>query len=274
MTAGKYILIDGALIQAEEFRIGSNELNGLILTEKFRVIRSQIPFFKETLALLNLKLTLFSQSFPEFTANEGNELKRQMERTLTRNKHFAGAVLTLRLYFTPSGKRYSIQSDCCPETGFELNEKGLYVDVFDKVLKPVSPVSWLDTGSELYWAIAESHKKNMNTDCILIRNTANKIIEIPGANICIVKDKMVTGTNQNSGAFVDITRPYVLRICNELELGYTETDGFQTEDIREADEFFSVNAIGGIRWIIGFEGKRFYNNTTKKISALFERFSV
>lgn len=109
MNKGKFILINGTFVLADEYRISQPDADAIHFSEKFRAIRSAFPFFRETLELIKLKLLLFNRSFPEFTGNDGSELKRQLERTLTKNKHFLGAVLTVTFRLTEEKATYTIQ---------------------------------------------------------------------------------------------------------------------------------------------------------------------
>lgn len=271
MSKGKYILVNGSFVPTEEHQISLPEPKAFHFSEKFRAIRSSFPFFGETLELIKLKLRLFNQSFPEFTDNNGLALKRQLERTLTKNKHFLGAILILTFRFTGQKVHFTIQSEKSDPVGFELNEKGLYVEIFDRIRKPASPLSNLTLGSEIYWNIAASHLKGSTVDEFLMANSSDQIIEIPESNIYLIKGKTVRGASSEQGAYMDVTKPLMLDLFDRLNLEYTEYEGITNTGIRDAEEILVVNAIKGIRWIAGFEDKRYFNNTIRKIQELFNQ---
>jgi branched-chain amino acid aminotransferase len=269
MNKGKYILVNGSFVLSEEYRISLPESEGFLFSEKIRSVRTAFPFFKETLDVIKLKLRIFGQSFTDFTANEGSGLKRQLERTLTKNKHFLGAVFIVTFRFSNQKIQYTIHSEKLENTGYELNEKGLYVEAFDEIKKPASTISMLCIGSEIYWNIARNQMTNPMTDHFLIVNTENQIVEIPESNIYVLKGNSVRGASIAQGAYMDVTRPLMLKIFSKFNLEFNDESGISIQDIREADEILTVNAIQGIRWIVGFEGKRFFNHTTRKISEQF-----
>ncbi|HZL11832.1 MAG TPA: aminotransferase class IV [Prolixibacteraceae bacterium] len=271
MSMGKYILINGSFVPTAEYRISLPESEAFLFSEKIRAIRTAFPFFKENLEMMKLKLLIFNLSYPEFTDNDGAGLKRQLERTLTKNKHFLGAALTFTLRFTEQKISYTIQSEKCNPIGYELNGKGLYVELFNKIQKPVSSLSNLSIGSAIYWNIAQKHIANTLADEFLIVNSLDQIIETPESNIYLIEGKKIRGASSEQGAYIDITRPLMLDIFAQLNLEYTENEGITSEDIREADEALIVNSIEGIRWIVGFEGKRFLNHTIREISELFNQ---
>ncbi len=274
MEKGKFILTNGIFLTFDEFNISFQETQSPGFTEHFRAVRTNFPFFKETLEIIKLKLLLFSQSFPEFTENDGANLKRQMERTLTKNKHFLGAKVSLSFKFLEKRISYTIHSEATETTDFELNEKGLFAEIFDKIQKPASSLSTITLGSTPYWEIAESFRRKTTIDEFLIVSTSDFVLETPYSNIYLISGTTVRGVSGNSGAYEDITKPLITDICNKLKLFYSEDEAITIDRLSKADEIFTVNAIHGIRWIIGIGGKRYFNNITRKINELFKQFTI
>jgi branched-chain amino acid aminotransferase len=271
MSKGKYILVNGSFVPTDEYQISLIESEAIHFSEKFRAIRTSFPFFNETLELIKLKLSLYNQSLAEFTDNDGAGLKRQLERTLTKNKHFLGAVLSLTIRFTGQKVYFTIQSEKIESVGYELNEKGLYVEIFDQIRKSTSTLSNLSIGSEIYWEIAANYLKESSVDEFLLVNSSDQIIETPESNIYLIKGKTVRGAGRKQGAYQDITMPLILDIFRKLSLEYTDDKGITHTDFRDTEEIMVVNSIKGIRWIVGFEDKRYFNNTIRKISELFNQ---
>jgi branched-subunit amino acid aminotransferase/4-amino-4-deoxychorismate lyase len=269
MSKGKYILVDGTFAPTDEYRISLAESEALHFSEKFRAVRTSVPFFNETLELIRLKLLYYNQLFPEFTTDNGSGLKRQLERVLTKNKHFLGAVVTLTFRFIEKKVHYTIQSEKTEPVSYELNEKGLYIEVIRAIQKSASSLSCLSLGSEVYWDIAASHLKESVADELLIINTSGGITEAPESNIYLIKGRTVRGASNERGAYTDITKPLMLNLFGKLKLGYSEEEEITDADLREAEELLIVNSLKGIRWVIGFEGKRYFNHTIRKINELF-----
>jgi branched-chain amino acid aminotransferase len=271
MSVGKYILVNGSFIPTDEYRISVQESEAFLFSVKIRSVRTAFPFFNETLENIKLQFRIFGHSYPDFTSNNGAGLKRQLERTLTKNKHFLGAVFIITFRFTDQKIQYEIQTKKLEDTSYELNEKGLYVEAFDEIKKSASSISMLSIGSEAYWKIAKNQQTNPLFDHFLILNTDGLITEIPESNIYLIKENLVLGASSGQGAYQDISQPLLLKIFSELGLNYSEEHGITFQDMKEAEEILSVNAIDGIRWIVGFEGKRYFNNTIRRISELFKR---
>jgi branched-subunit amino acid aminotransferase/4-amino-4-deoxychorismate lyase len=271
MSKGKYILVNGSFMPTEEYQISLAQSEALHFSEKFRAIRTSFPFFDETLELIRYKLLYYNQLFPEFTNDNGLGLKRQLERVLTKNKHFLGAIAILTFRFVGKNVHYTIQSEKTEPVGYELNEKGLYIEIIRPIQKSTSSLSSLSLGSEIYWDIAACHLKESVADELLIVNTSASIIEAPESNIYLIKRKTVRGASSERGAYVDRTRPLMLDLFCKLKLDYTEDEEITEMNLREAEELLIVNSLKGIRWVIGFEDKRYFNNTIRKINELFNK---
>lgn len=269
MTGGNYILVNGSFVSSADYRISIQESEGFLFSEKIRAVRSSFPLFKESLKLIILKLLIFNQNFSELTENDGAELKRQMERTLTKNKQFLGAVLTIRFWISDLKLHYSIQSMKLGNAGYELNSKGLYIAVFQGIRKSISSLSNTSLGSELFWRITDNQLKDGSIDQLLLLNTDDQIVEAIGSNVYLIKNGMVKGVSIQFGAYADITKPLLLKIFDKLKLAYTENNGITELDLLNADEIFLANTIDGIQWVVGFEGKRYFNNSIRKINELF-----
>lgn len=274
MSKGKFILVNGSFVSSGDYRITLEEAEALHVSEQFRVMRSNFPFFDETLEIIKLKLFLLNQPFPEFIDEDGADLKRQMERTLTKNKHFLGAILTLTFRFLNGETIFEIQSESTPSATYDLNEKGLYAEIFDKIQKPVSSLSTLSLGSLAYWQIAQEYCSDSTADEFIIVNTEDSILEIPYGNLYLIHGDSIWGASPDKGAYVDVTKSRLLNIFDKLNLNFSEDEPITFEAIKNAEEIFCVNAIQGIRWIIGISGKRYFNNTTRKINELFAKYDV
>jgi len=273
MSAGKYILHDGAFVPTEEFRLGLNDVQSLRLTEKFRAVRTSFPFFTESHEMLKLKLVVFNLEFPEFTERSGAGLLRQMSRTLTKNKFFMGACLTVSVWQSNAKVHYSIQPEKLEFADYTLNEKGIYVDVFDKIQKPVSALSNLTTGSELFWKVAQAQQPE-GIDEMLIMNTDDLIIEAPESNIYLISGNKVIATNGECGAYLDVTRSVMAKIFRQMKMEITYNEGILVADLENAEEIMLVNSVDGIRWVAGYSGKRYFNNIIKKVQSLFGQLAV
>lgn len=268
MKDGSYVLVNGLFVPAAEYKITLNEAAGLLFTERIRSVRTSFPFLRESVEMIKYKLMLFNQSCPELTDHEGAELKRQLERTLTKNKHFLGAVLSLRFWLLEGKLQWLVQSAKTEHSSYELNNKGLYISISYEIRKAVSSLSNTSIGSETYWNIARMRLNDPSNELLLLNNE-DQIVEAPWSNIYIVKNGTIKGASLRQGAFADSSKLLMMNIFQQMGISYNESEGITEMDLKEADEVFLVNSLDGIRWIIGFQGKRYFNQVIRKIYNVF-----
>lgn len=121
----------------------------------------------------------------------------------------------------------------------------------------------------MYWNIAGIRPKDSPVSELVVLNNEDQILEVPRSNIYVFKSGVIKGASIHQGAYADITKPLMLKIFETLKFSYLETEPITLQDINEADEIFLVNAIDGIRWVLGFEGKRYLYSNIRKINNLF-----
>ena len=238
MNNGNYILVNGAFISYDDYRISIQESEGLLFAEKIRSVRTNFTFFNESLEMIRLKLLIFHQAFPDLIENDGTELKRQMGRTLTKNKHFLGSVLSVRFWVAEQKLHYSIQSTKTDHTGYELNNKGLYISISREISKSLSSLSNCSLGSEMYWNIASIQPRESFINEMVLLNNENLIIEAPRSNIYLIKSGGIKGASIHHGAYADVTKSLLQTIFETLQISYNETDGITEQDLNEAEEIF------------------------------------
>lgn len=62
-------------------------------------------------------------------------------------------------------------------------------------------------------------------------------------------------------------RNVVMQVAKTNQIPITEAQ-INPEVLNEADEVFITNATSGIRWVMGYGRKRYFNEVTKTLSSL------
>jgi branched-chain amino acid aminotransferase len=256
---GKFVAVNEKLFQYSDFET-------LLFSERFRAIRNTFPFFRETVDLLHLKFRILNQPVPEILNADGKEMKRQMERLLVKNKLYKSAVVKTCFFRKEKNVEYIISAEALETFRFEINKKGLLVDVFDKIPKAVSGLSNLSFGSEALWKMAVAHLPGSGIDDFLLINSEEKIIEGIAKKLLLVKGNKLTGVSVSSGAYMDVSGTAIPAIAGNLGLSFSEDNGFSMEDLYEADELILLDSVNGIQWVLGFREKRYYNIKAKLIN--------
>lgn len=263
-----FILKNGKFIAADEKLFELENLNTFLFSEKIRAIRNNFPFFQETVELLLLKFRIFKQEVPEILRLNGRELKRQMERLLVKNKFFKSAIIQISFFRNAEVIESILSAEALDETEFQLNRKGLLVDIFDKIPKAVSGLSNLSFGSEPLWKVAIAHLSGTGFDDFLIINSEEKIIEGIGKKLLLVAGNKLIGASVETGANMDVAGAVLPQLAERAGLTYSEIDGFTVEQLFEANELFLFDSVNGIQWILGFREKRYYSLKTRQINKL------
>lgn len=260
-----FLLIDGQFCHNSEQQFAVSLFEGLIFEEHIRAVRNLMPFWDQHLDLMALKMKLFNQPVPEFLASRGKELKRQIERTLVKNKLFRSALVRIYFIQNENGISCLIKTDAIDAVNYLLNQTGLKVGLFDKISKGISPLSSLDLGSAPLWKIVNAELKTSPFDELLLMNNQASIVEAPSKNIYALKKNTLLTPAPQTGAYMDISHQKIQQISERLKIELQFTIHMDEKILLEADELFLVNSIDGIRWIKAFRTKRYFNKGVKKI---------
>ena len=107
--------------------------------------------------------------------------------------------------------------------------------------------------------------KNANKldDCILINENGN-IIEAISSNIFAVKNGVLYTSPISDGCVEGIMRKKIIEVAEANRIAVYELSVMQSV-LLGADELFLTNAITGIKWVVDYKQKRYFNNTSKKL---------
>ncbi len=201
-------------------------------------------------------------------------LEAQISSLIQKNKLFGDARARLTVFredgglYTPVSNRvnYLIEVSPLPTSGYELNTKGLFIDVFDEETKPINRFSHYKTANALLFVLAGQFKKEVCKDDVLIMNARKQIIEGLASNLFWIKDGVVYTPLRSSGCVDGIMRKQIIRLLKENNRLIYETSGTDIETLYEANEIFLTNAIQGIQWVVGLKDKRYFCNVSKEIA--------
>jgi branched-subunit amino acid aminotransferase/4-amino-4-deoxychorismate lyase len=263
---GEFYSVDTALFAADNraFRYGDS------LFETIHTNGTQIQFLNEHIERLTLGMKQLSMEIPK---NFHETIEKSIKRLITRNKSFLGTRIRLSVFrnsgglYTPTtnGISYLIESTTLDEPKYYLNKKGLKIGLFDTYKKTSNSLSGFKTGNSLPFILAGLHKKEMKWDDCLLINERQNLVESVSSNLFVVKDGILFTPSVESGAVNGIMREQIIQIA--LNLGITVYDDciMKPEQLRDADEIFLTNAITGIRWVVAYGERRYFNRSAKTL---------
>jgi branched-chain amino acid aminotransferase len=176
-------------------------------------------------------------------------------------------------YYTPETNDISflIETENLSDSGYILNQKGYWVDVYAEIKKPINKISNIKTGSALLYVMAGLTKTSLRLDDCLLVNDNGHIIESISSNIFVVKNGTLYTSPVADGCIDGVMRKKILEIAAENKILAFE-QSLTVHTLTNGDEVFLTNAIKGIQWVGQFKNKFFTNQRavffTEKLNEL------
>jgi branched-chain amino acid aminotransferase len=150
-------------------------------------------------------------------------------------------------------------------TQYELNSKGLIIDVFDEMTKPINKLANYKTANALLYVMAGLFKSQNRLDEAMILNQAGFLCESISANVFVVYNKQVYTPALTEGCISGVMRTAVMQLAKMNDIPLIEAQ-ISPEILKEAEEVFISNATQGIQWVMGYGRKRYFNEVSKYLS--------
>ncbi len=200
-------------------------------------------------------------------------LKDKAEELAKRNKISQNARFRLTVFrnagglYTPDSNKsgYSLEVTALDSPYYEMNSKGLIMDVYDDILKPVNRLSNLKTSSALPFVMAGLYKKQHRLDEVFILNQNGFLCESLSSNVFLVYKGQIYTPALSEGCVAGIMRQVVMDIAVKYGLEIVEAQ-INPEILNEVEEVFITNAVNGIQWVMGFNRKRYFNEVSRLLA--------
>jgi branched-subunit amino acid aminotransferase/4-amino-4-deoxychorismate lyase len=267
----QFINFNGAIVPADqEILTASNRgfKYGDGLFESMRVMKGEVKFAdlhcdRVTRGLKLLKMESSAQVDTWFIREKVEELTR-------RNKTGPNARVRLTVYrdgdglYSPSSNKigYVLEASKLVESSYVLNTKGLIIDVFEDMTKPVNILSNLKTCNSLPYVLAGIFKNQHALDEVIVLNSHGFLCESMSSNVFVVYDKKLYTPALTEGCIAGVMRQAVMRIARENNVDIVEAQ-ISPDILNEAEEVFLTNAAKGIQWVMGYNNKRYFNEVSR-----------
>ncbi len=268
-----FINNNGTIVSASEPVVTARNRSfryGDALFESIRFTNSKPQFLKEHLQRLYtgmkvLKMqidSLYSESFFENAILELAQINSittdgRIRLTVYRND---GGL------YTPDNNSVSFLIEIIPleAKGYILNQKGFTVDLFNDFKKQQNALSSIKSANSIIYVLAGIYKSQQQLDDCIILNDQSHIIESISSNIFAVKNGVLYTPPIADGCVDGVMRKKIIEIAQANRIAVYEISVMQNV-LLGADELFFTNAINGIRWVVAYKQKRYFNNTSKKL---------
>lgn len=249
---------------------------GDALFETIRCLGTQPCFMEVHFERLVKGMKVLKMEVPN---NFHQTISTTVKKLLNKNRIFKGARIRLTVFrddgglYTPENNNISwlMESDSLENEKFSLEAKGLAVDIYDDIHKPINSLSNIKTTSALIYVLAGIYRKENKLDESLILNQYGRVAESLSSNIFIVKEKTIITPPLSEGCIEGTMRRTIIDLAPGSGYDIVEK-GVLEKNLVEAEEVFLTNAIQGIKWVLAYKDRRYFNFASRKlIAALNER---
>ncbi len=264
---GNFILADMPVVTANNrsFRYGD------ALFETIRITNYNPQFLKEHLMRLHAGMDILKMEMNPLL--NSTYLEHAILELAQKNNITSDGRARLTVYrneggfYAPSDNKVSflIEVDSLDEIGYTLNSKGYTVDLFTEFKKAQNNLSSIKYANSVIYVMAGIHKVQQQLDECLLLNDKHHIIEGISSNIFAVKNGVLYTPPVADGCVNGVMRKKIIEIAQANKIAVYEISVMQNV-LLGADELFLTNTINGIRWVVAYKQKRYFNDTSKKLT--------
>lgn len=205
---------------------------------------------------------------PRFT---GKSLNDQIKELCVRNNHSSSRVRLMVFrgdggLYNPENNlpNYIIQTSDLKDPNYEVDRKGLSVDIFPNGAKSVDEFSNLKSNNFLIYIMAAFYAKMNQLDDCMVLNCHGRICDSTISNVFCIKDGIVFTAPLSEGCIAGTMRRYLIE--NLARFGFTAYEKpIDIELLENADEIFLTNAISRIRWVEKLRNRQYENKISSRI---------
>ena len=270
----KYINFNGSILPADQLIFKANNRGfryGDGLFESMRYIKWKLKFPEMHIDRIQKGMKLLR--FDNCSLIDTWFLSEKVEELVRRNRTGADARVRLTVFrdseglYSPVSNKfgYVLEIQKLDESQYVLNKKGLIIDVYDEIPKPVNALSNLKTCNAMIYVLAGIYKNQNALDEVLILNHHGFLCESMSSNVFVVYDRKLYTPALNEGCIAGVMRQIVMRLAKENNIELVEAQ-INPDILNEADEVFLTNAGKGIQWVMGYNNKRYFNEVSRFLS--------
>lgn len=165
---------------------------------------------------------------------------------------------------TSNEANFYIEVESYGSNFFELNAKGLEVDIYSDIKLQKNFLSNFKTKSCLQYVMAAVAAKEKELDDVFLGNDKGTILETSSSNVFVVSNGVLYTPGLEEGCLAGTMRMQVINLALKTGIKVYECP-ILPQNLLAADEIFITNAIKGINWIGGYRTKTFSNAIARKL---------
>jgi branched-chain amino acid aminotransferase len=238
--------------------------------ETIRVARGRIPLrdyhFRRCFKgfqMLGFEIPgLFTRELLENEILELCRKNQQLDAARVRISFFRGNG---GLYDPESNRpHYIIQTWALPANYSELNSNGLELIVYPPGRKSCDPFSNLKSNNALLYVMAAQYAKEQKCNEALVLNIANNIADATIANIFWIREDQIFTNPLTDGIVAGVMRQYIIDHFDQQKNPVVQ-ESITEDQLADADEIFTTNALYGMRWAVALGNKQFSRKSSSRL---------
>ncbi len=154
---------------------------------------------------------------------------------------------------------------------FELNAKGLEIDVYQELKKQNNFLANFKTKNGLVSVMAAILAQEKGFDDFLITNENRTVLESSNSNIFLTSNGVLYTPGLEDGCIGGTMRMQIINLAIQNNIKVYECS-VTPQNLLVADEIFLTNAIRGIAWVGGYRTKRYENVYAKRLLSLLNNY--
>jgi branched-subunit amino acid aminotransferase/4-amino-4-deoxychorismate lyase len=270
-----FILVNDEFLNADQPLLKSTNRGfkfGDGIFESMRMSNGKLQFAE--LHADRLRAAMKAIKLDGYTLFDDYFLRQKTAELARKNKLNGNVRFRLTVYregeglYTPLSNKagYVLEATPLADASYELNQKGLIIDVYDEIAKPINKLSNYKTTNALLYVMAGLYQKQHRLDEVMILNQNGFLCESTSSNVFVVYEKQIYTPALSEGCVAGVMRSVVLKLAKMNDISLIEAQ-ISPEILKEADEVFITNAASGVRWVMGYGKKRYFNETAKTITS-------
>tara|TARA_R110002072_G_scaffold192412_3_gene349426 strand:- start:18754 stop:19593 length:840 start_codon:yes stop_codon:yes gene_type:complete len=153
---------------------------------------------------------------------------------------------------------------------FELNQKGIEIDIFTELKKQKNSLANFKTKNCLIYIMAAISARDKGLGDYLITNDTGGILESSCANLFVVSNGVLYTPGLEEGCLAGTMRMQIINLAIDNGIKVYECN-ILPQNLLVADEIFLTNAISGITWVSGYRTKRYFNTISTRLIGLLNQ---
>ncbi len=275
-----YVNNNGKVLPAEDFSLKSGNrghLYGDGVFESIRIFNGQLINLNHHINRMLDGAKLLKMRIPVYFTEDF--FKGKIEELIEKSNINEGGKVRISIdrmsggTYIPEYNEATFYIEVMPfrDKRFQLNSKGIEVDLFMDMKKQKCKLSNFKTKNGLLYILAGLWAKEKNIDEALLQNEAQQIIESSSANLFVVSNGVLYTPSLEEGCLAGTMRMQVINLAISNGIKVYECS-ILPQNLLSADEVFLTNAISGITWVVGYRTKRYYNTLAHKFVELLNDY--